>query len=231
MLGGRLVPFGPDLLFRAEDRPDFVVHVEICEDLWVPAPPSGEGALAGATVLANLSASNITVGQGRDAQAAQPVAVGALPRGLSLCRLGRRRVDDRSRLGRPDLDLRERRHPGRNRPLPEGRPDRHRGCRPRSAAAGAGAAGHVRRQPAPPRHSPGFVSHRVVPARPARPRHRLRAAHRALPLRARRPGPARAGLLRGLQHPGLGAAAAPRGDQDDPHRHRRFGRSRLRPMR
>ena len=63
VVAGRTVPFGPDLLFQAEDRPDFVVHVEICEDLWVPSPPSSEGALAGATVLANLSASNITVGK------------------------------------------------------------------------------------------------------------------------------------------------------------------------
>ena len=63
-LGGRdPVPFGPDLLFQAADHPDFVVHAEICEDLWVPSPPSTEGALAGATVLANLSASNITVGK------------------------------------------------------------------------------------------------------------------------------------------------------------------------
>ncbi|MDX7951077.1 NAD(+) synthase [Lichenihabitans sp. Uapishka_5] len=60
-LDGTLVPFGPDLLFQASDRPDLVVHAEICEDLWVPSPPSGAGALAGATVLANLSASNITV--------------------------------------------------------------------------------------------------------------------------------------------------------------------------
>src|SRR5205085_1406187 len=52
-----------DLLFAATDAPDLVVHVEICEDVWTPAPPSTFGALAGATVLANLSASNITVGK------------------------------------------------------------------------------------------------------------------------------------------------------------------------
>jgi NAD+ synthase (glutamine-hydrolysing) len=57
------VPFGPDLLFAAGDLPAFVLHVEICEDLWVPIPPSTYGALAGATVLANLSASNITTGK------------------------------------------------------------------------------------------------------------------------------------------------------------------------
>ncbi|UFN49970.1 NAD(+) synthase [Roseomonas sp. OT10] len=62
-LAGLTAPFGPDQLFAAEDLPGLVVHAEVCEDLWVPAPPSGEGALAGATVLANLSASNITVGK------------------------------------------------------------------------------------------------------------------------------------------------------------------------
>jgi NAD+ synthase (glutamine-hydrolysing) len=58
-----LVPFGDDLLFCPRDLPEFVLHVEICEDLWVPLPPSTFGALAGATVLANLSASNITIGK------------------------------------------------------------------------------------------------------------------------------------------------------------------------
>ncbi len=57
------VPFGPKLLFRAEDRPDLTLHVEICEDLWVPVPPSSYAALAGATVLVNLSASNVTLGK------------------------------------------------------------------------------------------------------------------------------------------------------------------------
>jgi NAD+ synthase (glutamine-hydrolysing) len=59
----REVPFGADLLFCARDLPSFIVHVEVCEDLWVPIPPSTYGALAGATVLANLSASNITIGK------------------------------------------------------------------------------------------------------------------------------------------------------------------------
>ena len=65
-LGGEEVPFGPDLLFAAEDVAGLVVHVEICEDLWVPIPPSSEAALAGATVLLNLSASPITVGRAED---------------------------------------------------------------------------------------------------------------------------------------------------------------------
>jgi NAD+ synthase (glutamine-hydrolysing) len=60
---GEDVPFGADLLFAAPSLPGFIVHVEVCEDLWVPIPPSTYGALAGATVLANLSASNITIGK------------------------------------------------------------------------------------------------------------------------------------------------------------------------
>jgi len=63
VLAGQRAPFGTDLLFRHEALSDFVLHVEICEDLWVPAPPSSYAALAGATVLANLSASNIVVGK------------------------------------------------------------------------------------------------------------------------------------------------------------------------
>jgi NAD+ synthase (glutamine-hydrolysing) len=62
-VGAHTVPFGTDLLFAAEDIRDFVLHIEICEDVWVPNPPSGEAAVAGATVLANLSASNITIGK------------------------------------------------------------------------------------------------------------------------------------------------------------------------
>ncbi|MBI2162413.1 MAG: hypothetical protein HYU25_18920, partial [Candidatus Rokubacteria bacterium] len=61
-LGGqRGVPFGSRLLFQIEEQPLATFHVEICEDLWVPLPPSTYAALAGATVLLNLSASNITV--------------------------------------------------------------------------------------------------------------------------------------------------------------------------
>ncbi len=58
---GRKVPFGSDLIFETDAVEDFALHVEICEDVWVPIPPSTYGALAGATVLANLSASNITI--------------------------------------------------------------------------------------------------------------------------------------------------------------------------
>ena len=62
-LAGQDVPFGPALLFRLAEMPACVLHVEICEDLWVPAPPSSFAALAGASVIGNLSASNIIIGK------------------------------------------------------------------------------------------------------------------------------------------------------------------------
>jgi NAD+ synthase (glutamine-hydrolysing) len=60
---GQELPFGADLLFEIENIRDFRFHVEICEDVWVPVPPSSFAALAGATVLVNLSASNAVVGK------------------------------------------------------------------------------------------------------------------------------------------------------------------------
>jgi len=62
-VAGQTAPFGPDLLFAASDLADFVFHIEICEDFWAPLPPSTLGAMAGALILANLSASNITIGK------------------------------------------------------------------------------------------------------------------------------------------------------------------------
>jgi len=62
-LCGQDAPFGAELLFEAQDQRDLKFHVEICEDLWVPIPPSSYAALAGATLLLNLSASNVTVGK------------------------------------------------------------------------------------------------------------------------------------------------------------------------
>lgn len=60
---GQRVPFGSQQLFAAADLPLLRVHVEICEDVWTPIPPSSFAALAGATVLVNLSASNVIVGK------------------------------------------------------------------------------------------------------------------------------------------------------------------------
>jgi len=62
-VAGAEAPFGADLLFAAEDLPGLTLHVEICEDFWVPVPPSSLAALAGATVLVNISGSPITIGK------------------------------------------------------------------------------------------------------------------------------------------------------------------------
>ena len=62
-LAGQQAPFGTGMVFRWAEAREFVLHVEICEDLWVPTPPSSYAALAGATVIANLSASNVVVGK------------------------------------------------------------------------------------------------------------------------------------------------------------------------
>ena len=62
-IAGHEAPFGSDLLFTARGEAGFTFHVEICEDLWVPQPPSTFAALAGAEILLNLSASNITIGK------------------------------------------------------------------------------------------------------------------------------------------------------------------------
>jgi NAD+ synthase (glutamine-hydrolysing) len=67
-VGGRQAPFGPDLIFAASDLPDLKIHVEVCEDMWVPVPPSAEAALAGASVLCNLSGSPITIARAEDRQ-------------------------------------------------------------------------------------------------------------------------------------------------------------------
>lgn len=63
---GQTAPFGADLIFAASDLADFIFHVEICEDFWAPTPPSTDGALAGALILTNLSASNIVIGKARE---------------------------------------------------------------------------------------------------------------------------------------------------------------------
>src|SRR5215471_14684712 len=62
-IAGHETAFGRDLLFAAQGKAGFTFHVEICEDLWVPHPPSTDAALAGAEILLNLSASNITIGK------------------------------------------------------------------------------------------------------------------------------------------------------------------------
>src|SRR6201995_3623110 len=65
-IAGLEAPFGADLLFAASDLPGFVLHVEICEDMFVPVPPSAEAALAGATVLAKFTGRPLPNGRAED---------------------------------------------------------------------------------------------------------------------------------------------------------------------
>lgn len=62
-LFGKEIPFGTDIIFKNENMPEFTLGVEICEDLWAPAPPSVKLCEGGATVIANLSASNEVIGK------------------------------------------------------------------------------------------------------------------------------------------------------------------------
>jgi NAD+ synthase (glutamine-hydrolysing) len=63
LCGQEHIPIGADLIFEVSNIPNFRFFIEICEDVWVPVPPSGFAAMAGATVIGNLSASNVTVGK------------------------------------------------------------------------------------------------------------------------------------------------------------------------
>jgi len=65
-VAGHEAPFGTDLVFAADQLRDFVFHLEICEDFWAATPPSSLGALAGAHILCNLSASNVVIGKAEE---------------------------------------------------------------------------------------------------------------------------------------------------------------------
>lgn len=63
LCGQENIPFGVDLLFDVANIRNFRFFLEMCEDVWVPIPPSSFAAMAGATVIGNLSASNVTIGK------------------------------------------------------------------------------------------------------------------------------------------------------------------------
>lgn len=173
-VAGLEAPFGPDLLFAASDLPGFVLHVEICEDMFVPIPPSAQAALAGATVLANLSGSPITIGRAEDRCL---LARSASSRCLAAY------VYSAAGEGNPPPIW-----PGTARPWcgktvccwrcrsgSRRGAAQHRRHRHRIASLGTTSDGHLRRQPAPSPDRVGVVPAHRVPARPAGRRHRLAA--------------------------------------------------------
>ena len=170
-LAGQEVPLGPDLIFNATDVPGLHLHVEICEDMWVPVPPSAQASLAGATVLANLSASPVTVGRSEGRRQLVQSASNRCNAAYLYTAAGSGRVDHRPVLGRPDHGLRVRRPARRERAVPRRPAGDRRRRRPRPAAPGADPAGEPRRQPArglggvPASTSPtsGFVEFELAP--------------------------------------------------------------------
>ena len=144
VIAGVEAPFGPDLLFEALDVPGLVVHVEMCEDYWVPDPAVLRGRLAGATVLANLSGSPITIARADDRKLLSPVPIVPMPRGVCICRGGNGRVDERRVVGRPDHDLRSGPAARRDRALPRRSAAVRRRRRSRPPAPGRLPPGHVR---------------------------------------------------------------------------------------
>ena len=126
----------------------------------MPIPPSSEAALAGATVLLNLSGSPITVGRAEDRKLLCRSQSSRCLAAYVYAAAGRGRVDDRPLLGRPDDDLRERRPARRDASASRRRPPLGRRRRPRPAAPGAHADGDLRRQPPHPRRA-----HRRLPPR------------------------------------------------------------------
>ena len=202
------------------------MHAEICEDLWIPVPPSSQAALAGATVLANLSASNITIGKAETrrllcaSQSARCVAAylyAAAGAGKSTTDLAwdgqasifengtplaeTERFPSGGQFALADIDLDLLRHERMQMGSFDTNRRRHR-CR---------------------------VSPHRLPAGPAGRGYRSGAQRRALSVRAGRSRTARAGLLRGLQHPGLRPGAAAARDRHQAGGHRRFRRARFHP--
>ena len=138
--GQEEVPFGRNLVFRASDVPGLALFVEICEDMWVPVPPSA----ARRARRRDGAGQHLRVADHRRPRRG-PSAAGALgecalPRGVRLQRRGRGRVDDRPLLGRPDDGLRVRRPARRDRALPRGLATHRGGRRPRPDPPGAACA-------------------------------------------------------------------------------------------
>ena len=205
-VAGLEAPFGPDLIFAADDLAGFVLHVEICEDFWAATPPSTEAALAGATILANLSASNITIGKSDErhllcrSQSARAVAAyvySAAGPGESTTDLAWDGQGVIYELG--DLLAESERFPIEPELcVADVDTDRILGERMRMQTFNDAAE--------PPRRpDPAVPPHRLRPPAELRGR-RPDPADPPLPLRAEPAQPARPGLLRGLQHPGRGPA-------------------------
>ena len=228
-LAGHEAPFGADLLFAADGKAGFTFHVEICEDLWVPQPPSTAAALAGAEILLNLSASNITIGKAQmrrllcasqSARCLAAYAYSAAGAGKSTTDLA---WDGQAGIFELGQELAETERFSATPEMASADVDLGRIRQERMRTNTFGDCARACR----------WLGHAV-------PHHRLRLRAaagkagpapqcRALPLCAGRPGDARRQLLRGLQHPGSGAGPAAQGDRPQKAGDRRLRRARIRP--
>ena len=226
-VGGHEAPFGVDLIFRSTGSVRLTFHVEICEDFWVPLPPSTGAALAGAEVLVNLSASNVTIGKAetrrllcasQSARAIAAYAYSAAGPGESTTDLA---WDGHAAIFECGDRLAETER------FPLEFDLHHRRCRPRPHSPGADARQHLRRLR--PRGSGpcGRIPDEHLRAARARGAGAAPARRRALSVRSRRPDKTPRELLRGLQHPGPGPRHAPAGDGNRTGGHRRVRRPRL----
>ncbi len=222
-LAGQRAPFGTDLLFRFSELRGLVLHVEICEDLWVPAPPSSFAALAGATVIANLSASNVVVGKdgyrhqlvgNQSARCLAAYLYSAAGLGESTTDLA---WDGHAVIYENGTLLAESRRFANAPQLAVGR------RRPRPAARRPHAAEHLRRRRCAGTRTE-VLSHRgVLAAGSDGASCSLERKIERLPYVPERPDDARRALRGGLPHPGAGA-----GDAHARHRHEAAGDRRLR---
>ena len=239
-VGGADVPFGPDLLFAAEDVPGLVLHAEICEDMWVPSRRAPRPRWPARPCWSTSPAA-------RSRSAAPRTASCCAGRQSSRClaayvyaAAGAGRVDHRPVLGRPDDDLRERRAAGRERALPRRRrgarsPTSTSTCCARSACGWAPSTTTAARTPRAPAPSAGSPSRstrrtatsacgagRALPVRPADPARLEQDCYEAyniqvagLQQRLRRDRRAE-GRHRRLRRPGLHARADRRRAGDGP---------------
>ena len=230
-VGGQEVPFGSDLIFAAADLAGLrVPHGDLRGLLGGDPALDSAAALAGATILTNLSASNIIIGKSDErhllcrSQSARAVAAyvySAAGHGESTTDLAWDGQGVIYELG--DLLAESERFPLRA----------ASSASPTSTPAASSASGcGCRPSTTRPRRAgrPQRPFRRIaLRASPELRGHRARPPDPPLPLRAQPPGPSRPGLLRGLQHPGRRPAPPLRGDQRQPHGDRRLRRARLHP--
>ncbi len=225
-VSGVRAPFGSDLVFVAEDFPNLALHAEICEDLWTPIPPSARAAMAGASVLLNLSASNAIIGKSdirqtlcasHSARCLSAYLYSAAGEGESTTDLAWDGEALIYELGAPLAKA------TRFASEPQLVTSRHRSRADRGRAAAPDELRRLRRRGA----RREIFSRNPFRDACANEGFWFRARNPALPFRAGRRGAPLGALLRGLQHPGAWARPEAAGDRLEKTGDRGLGRPRF----